>query len=213
MHATTKKQGADQKAGWAFVVAGQTTPRAEDEVIVGIVAGPLLSQDMAYHGLDKQSAETAEAFALHQAVKWALAQTIFLHPVTIVYDCAGAGDPASGKATASADTKIIARATRALVHYAESHGVRIEFTHFHSHQGHALNELADNMAKAGASFTHCSGLPFQLHQDWYQIENATADWAWLMNLCLFDKSSMVFSHQLQAMWCRFHKPKCHACIP
>ena len=77
VHATTKKQGADQKAGWAFVVAAQTTPRAEDEVIVGISAGPLLSQDMAYHVLDKQSAETAEAFAFHQAVKWSLAQTVF----------------------------------------------------------------------------------------------------------------------------------------
>ena len=131
---------------------------------------------MAHHGLDKQSAETAEAFALHQAVKWALAQTSEVwYPVTIFYDCAGASDPASGKATASVDTKQIARATRALVHYAESHGVRIEFTHVHSHQGHALNEPADNVAKAGASFPHCSGLPFQLHQDWYQTVNATAD--------------------------------------
>ena len=75
VHATTNEQGADQEAGWAFVVAAQTTPRAEDEVIVGIASGPLLSQDMAYHGLDKQSAETAEAFAIHQAVKRAFAQT------------------------------------------------------------------------------------------------------------------------------------------
>ena len=103
---------------------------------------------------------------LHSAIKWALAQTgEAWHPVTIYYDCAGAGDPAAGKATASAETKKIARATRALVHYAESHGVHIKFTHVHSLQGHAFNELADNMAKAGAIFTHCSGLPFQFHQD------------------------------------------------
>ena len=189
MHATTKKHGADQKAGWAFVVAAQTTPRAEDEVIVGIAAGPLLPQDMDHHGLERQSAETAEAFALHQAIKWALAQTgESWHPVTLFYDCAGAGDPAAGKATASAGTKKIARATRALVHYAESHGIRIEFTHVHSHQGHALNELADNMAKAGAILTYCSGLPFQLHQDWYKNDKGTADWAWLMDLCPFTKT-------------------------
>ena len=193
MQATTKKQGANQKAGWAFVVAAQTTPRSEDEIIVGIASGPLLPQDMAHHGLDKQSAETAEAFALHQAVKWALAQTRGVwHPVTIYYDCAGAGDPASGKATASEDIKQIARATRALVHYAESHGVRIEFTHVHSHQGHALNELADNMAKAGAFFSHCSCLPYQIHQDWYQMDKATADWAWLVNLSPATKTQYGF---------------------
>ena len=59
VHATTTKHGADKKAGWAFVVAAQTTPRAEDEVIVGIAAGPLLPQDMDYYGLETQSAETA----------------------------------------------------------------------------------------------------------------------------------------------------------
>ena len=153
----------------------------------------LFPQDMDHHGLETQSAETAEVFALHQAIKWALAHTgESLHPVTIFYDCAGAGDPAAGNATASAETKKIARATRALVHYAESHGVRIEFTHVHSHQGHALNEFADNIAKAGAIFTHCSGSLFQLHQDWYQIYNGTADWAWLMNLCPFTKTHHGF---------------------
>ena len=75
VHATTKRQGADQKAGWAFVIAAQTTPRVEDDVIVGIAAGLLLPQEMDQHGLETQSAETAEAFALHQAIKLALAQT------------------------------------------------------------------------------------------------------------------------------------------
>ena len=87
VHATTKRQGADQKAGWAFVIAAQTTPRVEDEVIVGIAAGPLLPQEMDQHVLETQSAETAEAVALHQAVKWALAPTgESWHPVTIYYD-------------------------------------------------------------------------------------------------------------------------------
>ena len=78
------------------------------------------------------------------------------------------------------------------MHYAESHGVRIEFTHVHSHQGHALNELADNMAKAGASFFHCSGLPYQIHEDWYQMDKATADWAWLLNLSPSTKTQYGF---------------------
>ena len=199
VHATTKREAADQKAGWAFVVTAQSSPTAADEVIVGIAAGPLLPQQIAQQGLTKQSAETAEAYALHQAVKWALAQTEgSWYPVTIYYDCAGAGDPAAGRATPSADTKTIARATRALVHYAESHGIHIEFEHVHSHQGHALNELADNMAKAGASFSHCSGLPYQLDQAWYQEDNATADWAWLTNLSPFTKTQYDLP-QLQAM--------------
>ena len=62
----------------------------------------------------------------------------------------------------SAETRTIAMATRALNHDAEAHGVTIKFTHVHSHQGHGLNELADNVAKAGADFLHCSGLPYQL---------------------------------------------------
>ena len=104
------------------MVTAQTLSSDRDEVIAGIAAGPLLPQEMARQGLTKQSAETAEAYALHQAVKCALAQTEGVwHPVTIYYDCAGAGDPAAGRATPSADTKTIARATRALVHYAESH--------------------------------------------------------------------------------------------
>ena len=94
VHATTKKHGADQKAGWAFVVAAQTTPRPEDEVIVGIAAGPLLPQDMDHHGLETQSAETAEAFALHQAITWALIQTgESWHPVTMYYDLVRRGRP------------------------------------------------------------------------------------------------------------------------
>ena len=133
-----KGRGPIRKQGGPFVIAVQTTPSVEDEVIVGIAAGLLLPQEMDQHGLETQSAETAEAFALHQAIKWAFAQTgESWHPVTIYYDCAGAGDPAAGKATASAETKKIARATRALVHYAESHGVHIKFTHVHSHRGHA----------------------------------------------------------------------------
>ena len=73
------------------------------------------------------------------------------------------------------------------MHYAESHGIRIESKHSHSHRGHALNEFVDNMAKAGANFDHCSGLLFQRHQDWYNKDNWTADWAWLMNLCTIYK--------------------------
>ena len=57
-----------------LVVAAQTKTQSNEEVIVGIAAGPLLPDEMALQGLGKQSAETAEAYALHEAVKWALAQ-------------------------------------------------------------------------------------------------------------------------------------------
>ena len=113
VHATTKRQGADQKAGWFFVIVARITPRAEDEVIVGIVAVPLMQKQMDQHSFQVQSAETFEVFALHQAVEWALSQS---RPVTIFYDCAVASEPAAGKSTPSEDTKRIARATRALVH-------------------------------------------------------------------------------------------------
>ena len=88
----------------------------------------------------------SEVFAFHQVVKWALAPA---HPVTFLFDCAGADKFAAGLAIPSSDTRIIATARRVLVHYAESHGVHIKFTHVHSHQGHGLG---DNMAKAGAEF-------------------------------------------------------------
>ena len=74
VHATTEKHGANTQAGWTFVVVAQTTPRAEDEVIVGIAAGLLLPQDMDHYGLETQTAETAKAFALHQAIMLALAK-------------------------------------------------------------------------------------------------------------------------------------------
>ena len=58
----------------------QFTPRIQDEAIVGVAAGPMIQSEMEQQGLHVQSAETSEAFAFHQAVKWALAQA---HPVTI----------------------------------------------------------------------------------------------------------------------------------
>ena len=51
-----------------------------------------------------------------------------------------------------------------------------------------MNELADNIVKAGASFAHCSGTPYHLHQEWYQDDNATADWAWLLDLSRFSNT-------------------------
>ena len=137
----SKKAGANQKVGWAFVIAAQFMPRIQEEAIIGLAAGPMIQSEMEQQGLQVQSAEASEAFALHQAVKWALAQAHGRKcaPVTMFYDCAGAGQPAPGLATPSSDTRTISTATRALVHYAESHGVHIRFTQVHSHQGHGLN--------------------------------------------------------------------------
>ena len=78
-----KKAQRTQKAGWAFIIAAQYSPRAQDEAIVGMAAGPLIQSDMDQHGLTVQSAETSEAFAFHQAIKLALAQ---FYPVTIFFD-------------------------------------------------------------------------------------------------------------------------------
>ena len=38
-----------QKAVWAFIIAAQYSPRAQDEVIVGVVAGPMVPGDMHQH--------------------------------------------------------------------------------------------------------------------------------------------------------------------
>ena len=48
------------------------------------------------------------------------------------------------------------------------------------------------MAKAGADLLHCSGVPYQLHQAWYQQETGTAEWAWLMNLSPWTKTQYGF---------------------
>ena len=45
-----KGRGPIKKQGGPFAIAGQTTPRAEDEVIVGIALGPLLPQEMGPTG-------------------------------------------------------------------------------------------------------------------------------------------------------------------
>ena len=111
--ATTKNAERTQKAGWAFVIAAQYYPRAPDETIVGVAASPMVQSDMDHHGLTLQSAETSGAFVFHQAVKWAIIQAC---PVTIFFDCAGAGLPAAGLANPFVETKAIAQATRALVH-------------------------------------------------------------------------------------------------
>ena len=41
-------------------------------------------------------------------------------------------------------------------------------------------------------FSHCNRLLVQLHYDWYQTDNATADWARLVNLCLLTKTQYGF---------------------
>ena len=75
----------------------------------------MIQSEMEQQGLQVQSAETSEAFALCQGVKWALARA---HgrtwaPVTLFYDCAGAGQLAAGLATPSSDTRTVSTATRA----------------------------------------------------------------------------------------------------
>ena len=117
----------------------------------------MVESEMHQHEVEVQPAETSEAFTVHQAVKWALTQ---IHPVTAYFDCDGAGFPAAGLASPSVEASTIALATRALVFYAEAHGVNIKFTHVHSHRGHGLNELVDSVAKACADCLHCSGLPY-----------------------------------------------------
>ena len=82
------------------------------------------------------------------------------------------------------------------MHYAESHGARISFTHVHSHQGNAVNEFADDMAEAGANFAHCSCRPFRFHEDWYHIANITADWAWMKHLGPYTKTQYGFPQAL-----------------
>ena len=96
-------------------------------------------------------------------MKLAITQT---HPVTIFFGCTGAGFPTAELATLSVETRTIGLATRALAHFAESHGVNLTFTHVHSHKGHGLTELADNVAKVGADCMHCRGLLYQLDQRW-----------------------------------------------
>ena len=81
--AITKRPGTIQNAGWAFIIAAQYSPRVQDEVIVWVAAGPMIQGEMDQQGLQVQSAETSEAFALHQSVKWAFSQP---YPVTILLD-------------------------------------------------------------------------------------------------------------------------------
>ena len=49
--ATANHSEIIQKAGWAFIIAAQYFPRAQDEVIVGVAAGPMVLGDMHQHGL------------------------------------------------------------------------------------------------------------------------------------------------------------------
>ena len=100
-----QKKQRTQNAGWVFIIAAQFSPRAKDEAIVGMAAGSMVQSDTDHHGLTLQFAETS-GFAFHQLVKWAMTQ---VHPVTIFFDCAGAGFLAAGFANPSVETKAIVR--------------------------------------------------------------------------------------------------------
>ena len=111
---------------------------------------------MHQHLFKVQSADISEYIEIYRAVTCALT---LAHPVTIYFDCAGAGFSAAGLASPSAEARTIALATKALVHYVEAHGVKTNFIFVHSRKGHGLNESVDNIAKAGADCLHCSWLP------------------------------------------------------
>ena len=98
------------------------------------------------------------------------------------FDFLLAGRAASGEAAASAQIERISRATRGLLLIRDTTGFATAFSHERAHKGLPLNQLADDLAKAGARLSWTTDVPFQLHPAWYDPVEPVAEWAWMANL-------------------------------
>ena len=91
--------------------SGTELPLVDSAAITGIVAGRLTPAGAAASGIHILAPETAESFAIHQAVTWALTATA---PVVINFDCKASGHAAEAIYAPTALSHNIVRAIRGL---------------------------------------------------------------------------------------------------
>ena len=157
----------------------QTSPFVDSAAITGIAAGPYASRSFLASGITTLATETAESFAIHQAVKWAMTAT---EPVVINFYCKAYGHAAEATYAPTALSRNIVRATRGLLQRSENTGARISFAHTKGHAGNVFNEIAGDYAKAGADCLICNQTPFTRASEWYSTDSPIAEWAWLLSL-------------------------------
>ena len=116
--------------------------------------------------------ETAESFAIHQAVKWALTAT---EPVVIHFDCKAFGRDAEATYAPTALSSNIVRASRGPLQRREHTGAHITFAHTKGHAWNAFNQIVDYYAKAGAHCFICTQIIFTLASEWYSTDSPVAE--------------------------------------
>ena len=181
---TTKEStGQPVRMGWAFIVCARTKD-SDSYAIAGAAAGYLHEEDLHDYGFHRPGADAAEAFCVHQAVKWATAQT---EPTNMLYDSKVAGGAAAGDSSPPLAVAQLTRATRGLLAYCSGRHAPIIFEHVKAHSGVPCNELADDIAKVAARGICWSGQPYLLTKEWYVGIHPAADWCWLLSRDAYKK--------------------------
>ena len=135
----------ENQTAWAAAGVGRVGARW---FWVGFISGRVHTREhVACLGDGECNARTAELHAMSYALGAACALDCI--DVEIVYDATSAAQIAQGLAS-SARHRQLARLTTSLSMVAEGKGVQLAYRHVRSHQGDAMNELADSIAKATA---------------------------------------------------------------
>ena len=161
------------------MIQAQPSPLVESAAMIGIAAGPLTPAGALAYGIASLAPETAESFAIHQAVKWVLTAT---EPVVIHFNCKASGQAAEAAYAPTALSRNIVKATRGLRQRRERTGARISYAHIKRHARNVFNAIADDFAKAGADCFIRTQTPFTLASEWYSSDSPIAEWAWLLSL-------------------------------
>ena len=163
--------------GWAIVVT-QVDDHLGTNEIHGVASGAILDTHFAHFPLARSGSDVAEAFAVHQALKWAQ----FL-PITaeILYDSKVAGCAAAGQFGFSEGIASLSRASRGIIQCMDGRAPTPIFIHVKAHSGIPLNEFADDIAKLAALGKAATGQLAFLPAEWYDPAHSVAEWAWLVH--------------------------------
>ena len=181
--AQSKSAAKPARMGWAFVIVG-VNQLSTQYAIFGIASGVITQYQLEWYDLPRPGADVSEAFAVHEAVRWA--STVYA-PWTIHFDSKVAGHVAEGVYGFSKPIASITRATRGLLYTLLHRHPGVTFEHVKSHTGVPLNEQADDAAKAAARCLSFPGQTFHLPREWYLSSHPVADWAWLLHRAPADK--------------------------
>ena len=159
------------EAAWAVVAIVHSATEAHWG---GFLSGRLHgASEPLYVGQTVNSPHTAELVAL----LYALVTAVRLPNVRcrVFYDATAAAGIAEARFT-SRHERVLMHALFNLLYLARQEAATLDFTHVHSHQGHAFNEAADAVAKAVVQHGICHEPAAQ--QFARAIRQSQLDWVW-----------------------------------